>query len=220
MRAPQEGSSQQAGLGGIGYRGLMDCMTKIRCIAALGLLATSLLPAEAATVQTTSYSSYPVSGRTPAEIYKVILKRGPMVNGGRAIAATTSEAVQKNLLAQGASSCRVSDFRLSFRFDVQLPRHTNPSALSPRDRYLWQQFTSFLKAHELQHTKLWLRCGKTLERRVLAIRAPTCDSVERQAEAVWRRLKPSCDQQQVNFDVEQRGELMSHPFMQAVIHGQ
>lgn len=193
-------------------------MTKIRLAAALALIAGAP-PTEAATVQTTQYSSYPVNGRTPAEIYKVILKRGPTVNGSRAIAATTSEAVQKNLMAQSASSCRVAEFRLSFRFDVQLPRHTSPADLSPQDRYLWQQFTGFLKAHELQHTKLWLRCGAALERKVLAIRAPTCEGVERQAESIWRRLKPSCDQQQANFDTEQRDELLSHPFMQSVMHG-
>ena len=203
----------------VGYMSGMNCMTKIRALAALLLMAASL-PAEAATVQSTQFSTYPVTGRTPAEIYRAILKRGPTVGGNKAIAATTSEAVQKHLLAQGASSCRVSEFRLNFRFNVQLPRHTNPSVLSSSDRYLWQQFTGFLKVHELQHTKLWLHCGALLERRVLAIRAPTCDAVERRAEAIWRRLKPSCDQKQVNFDSQQRDELLSHPFMQAVMHGQ
>lgn len=219
MRPPQEGSSPQAGLGGMGYSGNMNSISKIRCAAAALVLAAAALPAGAATVQTTQYSSYPVSGRTPAEIYRAILARGPMVEGSRAIASTTSQAVQSNALSQSGNTCRVSEFRLSFRFNVLLPRHTNVSALSPEDRYLWQQFSGFLKAHELQHTRLWLRCAANLERQVKAIRASSCKEVERRAEQIWKRMKPTCDRQQVNFDKQQRGELMSHPFMQQVMRG-
>lgn len=196
-------------------------MREIRVTAAaLMLFWPSFLAQEARaeTVQTTQYSSYPVSGNSPAEIYRAILKRGPIVGGGRAIAATTAQAVQSNTLQQGPSSCRVIQFRLSFRFNIELPRLVN-SRLSPRDRYLWQQFSGFLKAHELQHTELWMRCGQELERKVMAIRASSCDKVQSMADATWQRMKPSCDKQQANFDKQQRGVLMSQPFMQRVMRG-
>ncbi|MEI7600821.1 MAG: DUF922 domain-containing protein [Aestuariivirga sp.] len=193
---------------------------KIRTLAAgLVMAITSGVVASAATQQTTQYSSYPVTGRNPTEIYRAILNRGPMVEGKRAIAATTSQAVQSHVLTQGSSSCRVTEFRLNFRFDVKLPRHTTLAVLSPRDRYLWQQFLGFLKTHELQHTRLWLQCGANLERQVMSLRAASCAEVERRAEDLWRRMKPSCDRQQVDFDKQQRGELMSHPFMQKVMRG-
>ena len=193
---------------------------KIRTLTAgLMMVITCSAAAPAATLETTQYSSYPVTGRNPAEIYRSILNRGPLVEGKRAIAATTSQAVQSHVLTQNSNSCRVTEFRLNFRFNVELPRHTTLAVLSPRDRYLWQQFLGFLKAHELQHTRLWLRCGANLERQVMALRASSCAEVERRAEDIWRRLKPGCDRQQVNFDKEQRGELMSHPFMQKVMRG-
>jgi predicted secreted Zn-dependent protease len=182
-------------------------------------LAMAGHPAVGATEHSTNYSAYPVSGRSPSEIYQVIMNRGPTVDGKRAIAATTSEVVQSHILTQGATSCQVTSFRLNFRFNVQLPRHANPSALSPQDRFLWQQFSGFMKAHELQHTKLWLRCGASLERQVMAIKARSCAEVERKAEAIWRRMKPNCDREQVNFDKGQRSELMAHPFMQKVMRG-
>lgn len=158
----------------MGYRNAMDLERQIRTAAAALLLAGASLPAGAETVQTTQYGSYPVSGRSPSEIYRMILRRGPSVDGTRAIAATTAQAVQSHTLEQGPSSCQVTQFRLAFRFNVELPRLVNSSGLTPQDRYLWQQFSSFLKAHELQHTRLWLRCGKELERRVMAIRATSC----------------------------------------------
>lgn len=193
--------------------------TLIRASACALLLGGTCLSARGETVQTTQYSSYAVNGRTPADIYRAILKVGPIVDGGRAIAATTAQAVQSNTMQQGPSYCAVTQFRLSFRFNVLLPRLANTSGLSPQDRYLWQQFSAFLKAHELQHTRLWLRCGMELERRVMALRAPSCDELQRQADTTWKRMKPGCDKQQSNFDVEQRGELMSQPFMQRVVRG-
>lgn len=203
----------------MGYRSGMDFRRQIRAAAAALLLAAANLPAGAETVQTTQYSSYPVSGRTPAEIYRSILKRGPSIDGTKAIAATRAEVVQSHILQQGSSSCRITQFRLAFHFNVQLPRLVNSSSLSPRDRYLWQEFSGFLKAHELQHTRLWLRCGKELERRVMAIRANSCEEAQRKADSTWRRMKPGCDRQQTSFDAEQRAELMSQPFMHRVMHG-
>ena len=196
----------------------MSCLKVIW--GAMLALAFACHPAVGATEHSVHFSSYPVSGKTPAEIYRVSMNRGPMVGGNRAIAATTSEAMQSHVLTQGAASCRVTSFRLNFRFDVQLPRHANLSALSPQDRFLWQQFSGFLKAHELQHTQLWLRCGTSLERQVMAIRASSCAEVERKAEAIWRRMKPNCDREQVNFDKGQRSVLVAQPFMQKVIRGE
>jgi len=182
------------------------------------LLSCSPLAA-AATVHSINYSYYPVTGRTPAEVYRSILRRGPTVNGDKAIASTTAQGVQNYSLAQQPTSCRVNDQRLDFRFDIQLPRPIYVSALTPRDRALWQNFSVFLRAHELQHTKLWLGCAADLERKVLAINARSCDDAKSQAEALWRKMRASCDKLQANFDREQRGELLAQPFMQRVLRG-
>lgn len=195
-------------------------MSAVRTIrATVLLLAASCLPARAETVHTTHFGSYDVTGRGPAEIYRAILKRGPDVNGGRAIASTQAQAMQNHTLEQGPSSCRVKRFRLTFRFDVLLPRLVNASALTPQDQFLWRRFSDFLKEHELQHTRLWLRCGRELERQVTALRASTCEDLQQKANSTWQRMKPACDKQQVNFDKQQRGVLASQPFMQRVFRG-
>ena len=203
----------------LAYTGVMNVTGQIRALGAALLLALACLPAGAETVHTTHFSSYDVSGRSPVEIYRAILKRGPDVNGGRAIAATTAQAVQSHKLEQGPSSCRITQFRLTFRFHVLLPRLVNASAVTPQDRFLWRQFSDFLKAHELQHTRLWLRCGKELERQVMALRSSSCEDLQRQADRTWQRMKPTCDKQQVNFDRQQRDVLTSQPFMQQVFRG-
>lgn len=200
----------------MGYAGWMIRVTLFQT-ALTAMILAGPCPAEAGPAQTTQYTYYPVSGRSPAEIYRVILDRGPTVDGAKAIAATNARVVQNYSLAQDGAYCRVSDLRLTLRFTVQLPQLTNASALPPSDRLLWQRFAVFLKAHELQHTKLWLRCAAELQRKVEAIAAPSCKDAAGEAEALWRRLKTYCDKQQVNFDREQRSELAAQPFMQRAI---
>lgn len=202
----------------MGYeREMIRMLTLAGALTALLLSCSPLMAA--GTVQSINYSYYPVTGRTPSEVYRSILNRGPTVNGARAIASTTAEGVQNYGMAQEPSSCRVTDHRLSFSFNIMLPRPIYVSALTPRDRVLWQQFSVFLKAHELQHTRLWLGCAADLERKVLAIKARSCQDAKSQAEALWRKLKTNCDKLQANFDREQRAELLAQPFMQRVMRG-
>ena len=202
----------------MGYEERMIRVTGFRAVA-VGLLMACPCSAAAGLVQTTQYTYYPVSGRNPAEIYRTILDRGPTVEGAKAIASTNAQVVQNYSLAQDGPYCRVTDLRLSFRFTVLLPRMTDVSTLTPGDRSLWQQFTVFLKAHELRHTKLWLRCGADLQRKVEKISTPSCKDASAEAESLWRKIKAYCDRQQVSFDVEQRSELAAQPFMQKVIGG-
>ena len=187
-------------------------------LAATAVLLTSGA-AMAAPRQSIQYSYYPVIGGSPAEIYRVILDRGPKVNGQQAIASTDSAVVQNYNLAQGQSACRVTDYQVTLRFNVLLPKLTGSKTISPSDDYLWKQFSVFLKAHELQHTKLWLGCAADLQSKVESISALNCKDAEQQAQDLWKRMKVSCDKLQTNFDKEQRSELASQPFMQRVIRG-
>jgi predicted secreted Zn-dependent protease len=216
MRFGQEGSSQQAELARMGYEGWM-----IRVKVFLAALAALLVSgaAVAGPRQSIQYSYYPVIGGSPAEIYRGILDRGPRVNGEQAIAATNSDVIQNYNLVQGKSACQVTDYQLTLHFKVILPQLTGTKTISPSDTFLWQQFTVFLRAHELRHTKLWLGCAADLQRKVEAISALNCKDAEQQAQALWRSMKASCDKLQTSFDREQRSELAAQPFMQRVIRG-
>ncbi|MCA3556231.1 DUF922 domain-containing protein [Aestuariivirga sp.] len=189
------------------------------CAAAAGLLAGAPPPAAAGTRHSTDFTTYAVSGRTPAEIYRSILVRGPTVGGVRAIASTSARGVQSYSMLQDGPACRVTGHRISFRFRVQLPRPSKLKALRPKDRALWQQFSGFLKAHELQHIDLWLGCAAELDRTVTSIRAPNCKATARKVENLWRSMQARCDKLQARFDREQRGELLAQPFMQRVMRG-
>lgn len=181
-------------------------------------LAGSLAAAAgAATVPNIKYSYYTVSGRTPAEIYRAILKRGPTVEGNKALASTSAVAEQDGDLTESPSSCLISDYRLKLSFTVRLPRIQNEAVLPPADRQLWRQFSAFLKQHELRHTQLWLSCAADLERQVTGLKARTCKEASRRAAATWKKSLARCDRLQEAFDAEQRTELLNQPFMRKVM---
>jgi len=203
----------------MGYEVVMIRSRPIRAAVAALLLLAGAGPAPADTTHSIEFTYYPVAGRTPGEIYRSIVNRGPKVAGERAIAATSARGVQNYSLQQEGSSCRVVENRVNFRFTVEMPKPTGLASLSARDRSLWQQFTAFLKAHELQHTRLWLRCAADLDRKVLGIKTGNCKDAAQEAEDLWRKMKTACDKKQVRFDSEQRAELLAQPFMQRVMRG-
>lgn len=190
----------------------------IAVVAALIVLGC-VVPVRGETSSTTSYTYYAVSGSTPREIYAAILRRGPTVQGAKALATTTADADERHTLRQTSSSCEVVDFNVRFHFVVNLPSIPNEYVLPPEDRALWQDFAAFLKAHELHHTKLWLGCAADLEDRVRALRLSTCDDLTHRADEMWKEMRASCGQSQADFDEEQRTELAQQPFLRKVMRG-
>ncbi len=226
MQYRQEGSSRQAELGparlrqvGKGTVGMKRSVTKAVAMTAALLATGSVASAKADTPSTTAYTYYAVSGRTPGEIYAALLRRGPTVQGTKALAVTTADAVERHTMLQTSSSCQIVDYRVTFRFVVNLPSIPNEYVLPPQDRQLWQQFSVFLKTHELHHIKLWLACASNLEAQVRGLHVSTCEDLSRRADAMWKDMRASCSQDQADFDTEQRTELLQQPFMRKVISG-
>lgn len=166
-------------------------------------------------VETTRYTYYAIGGDTAAEIYESMMRKGPKVNGAKAYAATSATTTQDGKLLQGAS-CKVQDYRLKLDFVIKLPKIRNEKALPAADRKRWQQFSSFLKAHEETHRAIWMGCAADLERQVKAIKARSCDEADRRATQLWDKIRAACDRKHKAFDAAEQKRLMAHPFVKMV----
>lgn len=166
-------------------------------------------------VETTRYTYYAIGGDTAAEIYESMMRKGPKVNGAKAYAATSATTTQDGKLLQGAS-CKVQDYRLKLDFVIKLPKIRNEKALPAADRKRWQQFSSFLKAHEETHREIWMGCAADLERQVKAIKARSCDEADRRATQLWDKIRAACDRKHKAFDAAEQKRLMAHPFVKMV----
>ena len=164
---------------------------------------------------TTKYVYYPVGGKTPQDIYRAMLNKGPRVNGAKAYAATSAVSSQDGKLTQ-AGTCQIKDYRLNIDFEIKLPKITNEKVLAPLDRRRWQQFSRFLKLHEETHRAIWLGCAANLERQVHAIDVKTCAEADARATKLWEVARKSCTKKQDAFDAAEQKKLIRHPFVQLV----
>jgi predicted secreted Zn-dependent protease len=165
--------------------------------------------------QTTKYTYYSIAGDSAVEIYNSMIKKGPKVNGAKAYAATSATTTQDGKLLQG-SSCHVEEYRLKLDFVIKLPKIKNEKVLPASDRKRWQQFSTFLKAHEETHRKIWLDCAADLERQVKSIKAKSCSDADRKATQLWDRIRAACNKKHIAFDAAEQKKLMKHPFVQLV----
>jgi predicted secreted Zn-dependent protease len=184
-------------------------------LAAAALL-TAVSAADAKPKSTTSYSYYSVSGDSAVELYDSMVRRGPHVNGSKAYASTAASAVQEGKLMQG-TSCRVSDYRLSLKFTIRLPKLRNEAALSGETKGRWRQFSAFLKRHEETHRSIWLECAQALESKVASIRTGDCRSAEAKAVKMWDRARAACLKRHDAFDAAEQRRLIKHPFVRMVL---
>lgn len=185
--------------------------------AAMALAAGSAGSAAiAAPATTTKYTYYSVSGDSAASLYNSVIRRGPHVNGAKAYAATSAESSQRGRLQPG-KSCRVKDYKFTIKFTIKLPRMKDEAGLSPPLRGRWQQFSAFLKKHEETHRAIWLGCARTLEARVNALRANSCDKVDADAGRMWEEIQSSCAKKHDAFDAAEQRRLLSHPFVRLVL---
>lgn len=186
-------------------------------VAAVAVAAVAGLAAGAVAKpsQSTKYAYYTVSGDSAVEVYNAMIRKGPKVNGTKAYAATSATTTQDGKLLQG-SSCRIEDYRLKLDFVIKLPKIRNEKVLPAAERRRWQQFSSFLKAHEETHRKIWLDCAADLERQVKSIRAKSCDDADRKANQLWDKIRAQCSKKHAAFDRAEQARLLAHPFVQLV----
>lgn len=172
--------------------------------------------AHAATIATTRYDYYAISGKTLVDIYDSMLRRGPHVDGAKAYASTSATSSQEGKLV-GTNACRIEDYRLKIDFVIRLPKIKDESRLSSAERSRFQRFSQFLKKHEETHRSIWLECAAKLETKVEKISAKSCRDAEARSENLWAEMRRSCNQRHQAFDAAEQKRLLQHPFLRYVL---
>ena len=173
-------------------------------------------PAIAKPAISTKYVYYNVSGASAVDIYSSMLSRGPHVNGAKAYAATLAETSQSGKLEQ-RGLCRVRDYQFKMQFTIRLPRIADRSGLTPKVASRWEQFSRFLKKHEETHRSIWIGCAQDIERQINALKAKSCDEIDRRAQQIVDRVQQACNRKHMAFDNAEQKRLSKHPFVKMVI---
>lgn len=183
------------------------------------LLLGAHIPARGEVVSSTEVTYFDVVGSTPAKIYRNILDRGPRIGGNKARASIGTHTVQDGRIVEIGDSCVLKDYTITLQFVIRRPRITNEEVLSGADRALWRDMNAFIQTHENQHKEVWSACATKLDKKMSALRLPSCDELAQTADGLWRKMLADGDARQRAYDVEQTRELMLQPFMRRAREG-
>lgn len=173
--------------------------------------------ADAATIRKTDYRYYAVSGVTPYDINQSILRHGPKYGGLSAYGVTTYDYRPSASCASAPGiDARVATFKMELQFLIKLPKLSSEKNLKSDVKASWGKFSSFVRAHEETHRRIWFGCAKSAETKIKALRASSCSALTKRIDQVLLTMGKSCNKQHEAFDAAEQKRLARHPFMQRV----
>lgn len=174
---------------------------------------------ESEVVANVSSSYFPVSGNSPAEIYRSMLSQSKSVGGGQTLASISTRARQSGDLRMSGGACVARNYTITLDIQVRTPPLVSDNSLSAAEGRDWQTLLAFIRNHEAQHRQIWQSCASALDRKVVSIREPTCERASAKVSALWKRMIADCDRKQRSFDASQTRALMRLPFVKRATGG-
>jgi predicted secreted Zn-dependent protease len=168
--------------------------------------------AEPPTVTTVKY--YTVNATTAQSLDQQMIARGPVHGPGRAYANIVARPDYSGRLVQG-QSCRLEDFTVRAEFTMTLPKLSAGVQLSPDLKARWESFQAFVRRHEEGHRDIWIDTMRTAERRISALRAPTCQQLQTMIDGVFQEEWRAGERRQDAYDRADQQKLVRHPLLVA-----
>jgi predicted secreted Zn-dependent protease len=181
----------------------------------VGALAAGV-EAQAGPKVAVAYQYYPVDGTTALQLMRNLHLDGPTVGGAGAYATIESSFSESGSVVQG-KGCRVPRYTIGLSFTITLPRAQDLPQAAPRVRNAWRSFYSFVKRHEETHKSIWVSCAATMQARVRALRAPTCEALQQRAAQILASEQTKCRRKHDAFDRAERSRLRRQPLLQQAL---
>lgn len=181
---------------------------------AVAALLPATAPAEAQPRTVTKVKYYTVDGKTASDLDRQMTSRGPWHGGGRAYANIVAKPDYSGELVQG-SSCRLENFTVSAEFTMTLPKLASTSGMPGDLLGRWKSFQDFVQRHEDGHREIWIDSMGKAERRITALRAPTCRQLQAKVDEVFAAEWSRAERRQDAYDRAEQGKLMRHPLIVA-----
>jgi predicted secreted Zn-dependent protease len=143
-----------------------------------------------------------------------MIAKGPLHGPGRAYANIVAKPDYSGLLVQGRT-CRLEDFTVRAEFTMTLPRLADNARLSPDLSARWESFQKFVRLHEEGHRTIWIETMEKAERRISALRAPTCPKLQGEIDAAFQEEWRAGERRQDAYDRADQEKLVRHPLLQA-----
>jgi predicted secreted Zn-dependent protease len=173
--------------------------------AALGVGFSS--EAQAEWKPTERIETYPVSGKTPIELYRSIGENGPKLSLGPTIAYTTFDLKWSRKYVPEGGGCRLARAVPHLTIIYKLPKPSGPLPSETKAR--WDKFIAGITAHERVHGEMILDMVKKIEATSIGLTVaddPKCQKIRQE---LTKRLAALSDEQRRKsreFDREEMSE--------------
>ena len=174
----------------------------------------SALPALAEPPTVTDVKYYTVNANTADSLDRQMIARGPVHGPGRAYANLVAKPDYSGQLVQGRS-CRLEDFIVRAKFTMTLPKLGAGTKLSPDLKARWESFQTFVRRHEEGHRDIWIDTMRKAERRISALRAPTCQQLQGMIDEAFQEEWRDGERRQDAYDRADQQKLVRHPLLVA-----
>ena len=177
-------------------------------------LVAGLQQVQAQPSTVTNVKYYTVNANTADSLDQQMIQRGPVHGPGRAYANIVARPDYSGRLVQG-QTCRLADFKVTAEFTMTLPKLGGGVRLSRDLAARWESFQAFVRRHEEGHRTIWIETMQKAERRISALRAPTCPQLQAQIDRVFQEEWRAGERRQDAFDRAEQQKLVRHPLLVA-----
>lgn len=180
-------------------------MKRFGLILALAVFLLPVAAAEARVVVKERTKYYNVSGKTGAQLFKSISRRGPKVGSSRhAIASMRSDLRVRNVKPGiRGSRCVIKSADIVLNITYTYPRWNGRKSARPAVRKAWDRFMAKAIQHEKKHGQIARRHARDVDRTLRGLRGRVsrqCADFGRGAERKLQRLAQSAVRRHQRFD--------------------
>ncbi|MDQ0453712.1 DUF922 domain-containing Zn-dependent protease [Rhizobium paknamense] len=171
--------------------------------AALAIMALSTGQASAETRIRKSYSYFPISGRTAADLDRELERKGPHTNatGMRHPGATRIKFGGTINYLRSANRCAVGDVTVKLNVTIIMPRWKNRATATPELGFIWDTLASDIKRHEERHAEIAVQHARGLETTLKALKPEkSCEILQEQVAIATDKATDEHEADQVRFD--------------------
>ena len=154
---------------------------------------------------------FTVSGSTPSQVLRSILRKGPGIRTGGKAMATTQAKISQTLKPRGKNGCRYSSKAM---ITLRLPRLAKSSLKSRSVRRVWRNFDKYIRAHENRHKSIFLSCAKRIDKKARAyIRRHGCKDAKVKITQIMVDERLRCNRLNQAYDRRERGRIRALPLI-------
>lgn len=167
------------------------------------LAAAAAERASAAPVVTETITYYDVNGAMAAEVRASLNQRGPIDSTEkRRFDAVTHWYVNWHFNYQDRGrDCVITHVSTTVRVAITMPQLSAASAAPPALRQAFAKYVQNLLGHEKGHARIGINIAQRIEDAIRALQPePSCDRLERAANARGHALIQEANRQDINYD--------------------